>query len=253
MADDIGRMLAPYDAALLVSVTIGHKPCPTAHGTLPPPEPIRPRPIPDHSRFVTGNAPFAVPYADPMEHASLIDRILDGDGRAYAELVTCYEHMVYTVCHRILRNTEDAQEAAQDSFVNAYQNLRSFGGNSKFSTWLYTIAYRSAISRKRKRRQEMISVDELSHAPSTDEGKDLIHSSDVKRHLEKALGTLSGEDAAVMTFYYLDELSVEEIVTITGIGASNVKVKLYRCRKKLEEVLNAEFNGDARSLLLEND
>lgn len=187
-----------------------------------------------------------------MEHAALIDRILQGDGRGYGELVDQYEHMVYTVCHRILRNTEDAQEAAQDSFVNAYQNLRSFGGNSKFSTWLYTIAYRSAISRKRKRRPETISVDELSHTPSADGGKDPIHNNEVKRHLEKALGTLSGEDAAVMTFYYLEELSVEEIVTITGIGASNVKVKLHRCRKKLEEVLNAAFNGDARTLLLDH-
>lgn len=187
-----------------------------------------------------------------MEHAPLIDRILHGDGRAYGELVKCYEHMVYTLCLRILRNKEDAQEAAQDCFVNAYEHLRSFGRSSKFSTWLYTIAYRCAISRKRKRRPEMASVDELPYVATMDDGKDQLHTSDVKRHLEKALGTLSGEDAAVLTFYYLEELNVEEIVTITGLGASNVKVRLFRARRHLEEALNKELNGNARELLLSN-
>ncbi|MBP8824363.1 MAG: sigma-70 family RNA polymerase sigma factor [Flavobacteriales bacterium] len=187
-----------------------------------------------------------------MEHAPLINRFLRGDGRAYGELVQCYEHMVYTICLRILRNKEDAQEAAQDCFVNAYEHLCSFGGTSKFSTWLYTIAYRCAVSRKRKRRPELVSVDEIPFAAPTADGRDPLHTSDVKRHLEKALGALSGEDAAVLTFYYLEELNVEEIVTITGLGASNVKVRLFRARRHLEEALNKELNGNARELLLSN-
>lgn len=186
-----------------------------------------------------------------MDIAAHIRRTLDGDARAYGEVVRTYQHMVYTVCHRVLRHTEDAEEATQDTFVKAYQNLHAWSGTAKFSTWLYSIAFRTAISQGRKRRHATLSVDELVHHPTAD--KDAGNEqADVRRHLDRALGTLPPEDAAILSFFYLEELSVEEIVTVTGLGASNVKVKLHRGRKKLLEVLNTELGGEARSLLLEH-
>ncbi|MBX2972722.1 MAG: sigma-70 family RNA polymerase sigma factor [Flavobacteriales bacterium] len=186
-----------------------------------------------------------------MDHAPLITRILQGDNHAYAELVRAYQHMVYTVCHRVLRNAQDAEEATQDAFVKAYQHLAGFGGSAKFSTWLYSIAYRTAISHGRKRRQDTLSVDELAHHPST-EYRDEIRHADLKHHLDRALATLSTEDASILSFFYLEEMSVEEIVTVTGLGASNVKVKLHRGRKKLLDVLNTELGPEARELLLDH-
>jgi len=184
-----------------------------------------------------------------VDHAPLIARILDGDSRAYGELVHQYQHMVYTACHRVLRNAEDAEEATQDSFVKAYQHLRGFTGSSKFSTWLFSIAYRTAISHSRRRRTDGGSVDDLQQHPATDEGMVKNHS-DMKRTLDAALAQLPADDASILSFYYLEEMSVEEIVTVTGLGASNVKVKLHRGRKKLAEILERQLGPEARTLLL---
>lgn len=186
-----------------------------------------------------------------MDATTLIPRILAGDSRAYAEVVRHYQHMVYTVCHRVLRNTEDAEEATQDTFVKAYQNLRGFSGGSKFSTWLYSIAYRTAISQGRKRRTDGHSVDELTLHPATASTLE-IDRHDLKFHLEKALASLDREDASIISFFYLEEMSVEEIVTVTGLSASNVKVKLFRSRKKLSDALQNALGPEAASLLLDH-
>ena len=192
------------------------------------------------------------PMAAPnMDITALIPRILSGDSRAYAEVVRTYEHMVYTVCHRVLRNTEDAEEATQDAFVKAYQHLASYSGQAKFSTWLYSIAYRTAVSHGRNRRMESSSLDDMHHHPKAEQ-VDELRRNEAARHLGKALACLSPEDSAILSFFHLDELSVEEIVTVTGLGASNVKVKLHRARKKLLEVLNKELGAEAHDLLLEH-
>ena len=190
-----------------------------------------------------------------MDHSELITRILHGDSHAYADLVRTYQRMVYTVCHRVLRNAQDAEEATQDTFVKAYQHLAGFGGTAKFSTWLYSIAFRTAVSHGRKHRQHTLSVDELAHHPEAGAGSrtdEDTHQADLKEQLDRALAALPAEDAAILSFFYLEELSVEEIVTATGLGASNVKVKLHRGRKKLLDVLNTELRGEARTLLTDH-
>lgn len=186
-----------------------------------------------------------------VEHSDLIQRILAGDTQAYAELVRRYQHMVYTVCHRVLRNAEDAEEATQDTFVKAYQHLAGFGGNAKFSTWLYSIAYRTAISQGRKRRMDTTAIEDMAQHPATEHGRD-GERTELRRLLDEALAQLPADDASILGFFHLEELSVEEIVTVTGLGASNVKVKLHRARKKLLDVLNAQLGPEARNLLLDH-
>lgn len=186
-----------------------------------------------------------------MDTNALITRTLGGDARAFAMIVKHYQHMVYTVCHRVLRDVHEAEEATQDAFVKAYQHLAGFSGNAKFSTWLYSIAYRTAVSQARMRRHAMSSVDELDRHPAAGQLDDTGRT-DLRRHLDRALAMLPSEDSAVLSFYYLEEMSVEEIVTVTGLGASNVKVKLHRGRKKLLEALDKELGPEARELLLEH-
>ena len=186
-----------------------------------------------------------------VEHGEHIARILSGDAQAYAELVRRYQHLVYTVCHRVLRNAEDAEEATQDTFVKAYQHLAGFGGNAKFSTWLYSIAYRTAISQGRKRRMDTTAIDDMPQHPAAERSTEGDRS-ELRRVLDKALAQLPADDAAILSFYHLEELSVEEIVTVTGLGASNVKVKLHRARKKLLDVLNEQLGPEARNLLLDH-
>jgi RNA polymerase sigma factor (sigma-70 family) len=187
----------------------------------------------------------------PVDHDMIIQRVLAGDSRAYAELVRHYQRMVHTVCMCVLRNAEDAEEATQDSFVKAYQHLAAFGGKAKFSTWLYSIAYRTAISHGRKVRMEGNFMDEqvqLAVADADTSG----HTSEVRRLLEHALAQLDPEDASLLSFFHLEELTIAEIVTITGLGASNVKVRLHRARKKLVEVIEATYGYEAQHLILDH-
>ncbi|MBK8499523.1 MAG: sigma-70 family RNA polymerase sigma factor [Flavobacteriales bacterium] len=185
-----------------------------------------------------------------MNEAQAIALATSGDHGAYAWLVGKYKHMVHTACYRILRHREEAEEATQDSFVKAYQNLGSYQGGSKFSTWLFSIAYRTAISQLRKRRDGISTIDELSTGQEPSEAASAtVEINDRTVALNKALGRLPAEDAAIVSFFYLEEMSVEEIVTVTGLGASNVKVKLHRSRKRLLEILQDELKEEAWTLI----
>ena len=88
-----------------------------------------------------------------------IDRVLSGDVSAYALLVSKHKNLVFSIVLKILNNREDAEEIAQDVFLKAYQSLKKFEQKSKFSTWLYRIAYNSAISRTRKKKFEFVGGD----------------------------------------------------------------------------------------------
>jgi RNA polymerase sigma factor (sigma-70 family) len=81
-----------------------------------------------------------------------INRVLKGDGSAYRFLVENNKRIVYSIAFRILNNKEDAEDAAQESFMKAYHQLHTFEGKSKFSTWLYTITYRICVSRLKRNR-----------------------------------------------------------------------------------------------------
>ena len=88
-----------------------------------------------------------------------IDKVLQGDTNAFAYLVDRYKNLTYTVAMKIVRNHEDAEEVAQDSFIKAYSQLHTFKGESKFSTWLYTIVYRNSITKIRKKKITTTDID----------------------------------------------------------------------------------------------
>ncbi len=171
-----------------------------------------------------------------------------GDHRAYGALITRYKHMVHTVVYRVLRNAMDAEEATQDVFVKAFKQLGEYNGSGKFSTWLYSIAFRTSISALRRRKEHRISIDELSTTGQEPAEEPTLYTGDRKALLAWALSKVPEEEAAILTMYYLEEMSVEEIVTVTGLGASNVKVRLHRSRKKLAEVLQHHLKAEAWTL-----
>lgn len=186
-----------------------------------------------------------------MDEQKAIAGARQGDRQAFAWLMDRYKHMVYTVCHRVLRNHEEAEEAAQDSFIKVHRHLEGYQGTSRFSTWLYSIAYRTALSKLRARGGETSDLDTLEgsgHEPVELPGPD---HGDRKALVEWALGRLAPEDSAVLTFFYLQELGIDEIVTITGLGESNVKVRLHRARKKMLAVLQDHLKEEAWTLTTE--
>lgn len=170
-----------------------------------------------------------------------VQRVLAGNTAAYAILVDRHKDLVFNIAHKIVRHREDAEEIAQDAFVKAYQSLRSFKGDSKFSTWLYRIVYNAAISHTRKRHYEFTAIDERVMSDTTEddilEDLDRVESDEQARLINVAINRLAPDDSALVTLFYMEENSIEDISHITGLSVSNVKVKLHRIRKKLYDDL----------------
>ncbi len=184
----------------------------------------------------------------------IIEKVLSGDRQLFAHLVNRYSAMAYTLAFRILEHKYEAEEVVQDSFVKAFENLASFRQKSNFSTWLYRIVYNTAISRIRSRKSEVVSIDNkamqieddsiyesLSYGYTGEEASQLVR---------KALTTLPEDERTIVTLYYLNESNINEIQKITGLSKSNIKIKLFRARKKLLLFLKkyAEINYTVYSI-----
>ncbi len=182
-----------------------------------------------------------------QQDADIIQRVLQGDRNAYALLVDRYRHLVYTLALRMLNNSEDAEEAAQDVFIKAYHALGTYNGHSKFSTWLYTITRNTCISRTRSGKQPVLPQEEenLAKLAGHDESHNLQQEqAGRKKILAHAINMLAAEEAEIITLYYIQEQTVDELSKILGLGVSNVKVKLYRARKKLKEILDRHYKTE---------
>jgi RNA polymerase sigma-70 factor (ECF subfamily) len=173
-----------------------------------------------------------------------IKKATSGDVQAFAKLVESHQNLIFTLCMRMLKRREDAEEVAQDTFVRAYKSLKKFKGNSKFSTWLYTIAYRLCLNRLEKSgRQPNIAPLEQKHHITPAQGKNSQELMEVKERraiVQSHIQSLSSEDAALIGFYYFDEMSIKEIAKLTKMSPGNVKVRIHRSRKQLRERMTAD-------------
>ncbi|UWX54037.1 sigma-70 family RNA polymerase sigma factor [Maribacter litopenaei] len=164
-----------------------------------------------------------------------------GDMSAYEKLVDNYKHMVFTLTFRLVGNREDAEEVAQDTFLKVYSALASFKGDSKFSTWLYKIAYRKGLDCLKKRRSlpktKEFDKDIRSIIPLTTEIWNDLEIRERRNTIKSAIEKLANEDSVLITLFYYEELSLVEISDIMDIETNTVKVKLHRARKKLASIL----------------
>jgi RNA polymerase sigma factor (sigma-70 family) len=169
-----------------------------------------------------------------------INRILKGDGSAYRFLVENNKRIVYSIAFRVLNNKEDAEDAAQESFMKAYNQLHTFEGKSKFSTWLYTITYRICVSRLKKKSIDINTIDDDTIENYSDDAntphKELTEK-ESRGFVKASIDKLPKLDGLLVTLYYFNENSISEIEEITGLTPSNIKIKLFRARKVLEHEL----------------
>ncbi len=172
---------------------------------------------------------------------TIIGQVLNGNRNAYALLVDKYKDRVFSLALGIVHNRELAEEIAQDAFVKAFSSLRKFRKEAGFSTWIYRITYNTAISEIRKQKHTSRPVEEQFenmvslHADNISEG---VKEKEAKHKLiEKAITELVAEEKLLLTLYYYEENSVEQISKTTGLTVSNVKVKLFRLRNKLKELV----------------
>lgn len=182
-----------------------------------------------------------------------IDRVLQGDSNAFAFLINRYKDMVFTLALKIVKSREDAEEVAQDSFLKAYQKLEGFKGQSKFSTWLYTIAYRSALTKVRKKKLETTDIDSYvldNHKDGQDFPQlEAIKNGEQQKYVREAIDNLGQVDSLLITLFYLHDNSIEEIQEITEMSQSNVKVRLFRARKRLYKELSLLLKDEVKTIL----
>ena len=178
---------------------------------------------------------------DQHEELAYIQKVRAGDHAAYAVLVDRYKGMAYAIALRVLGHAEDAQDVAQEGFIKAYQQLHQFEGKARFSTWLYTIVYRTALAKAKETKVSMFSITDKFRETFTHERSApqlaLLQSLDEQRSVQAAIDRLPQSEALVVMLYYIEEHSVAEIGQITGLSGANIKIKLFRARKKLERDL----------------
>lgn len=184
----------------------------------------------------------------------IIEKTLAGDTRIFSELVKRYQNFVFTITLRYTPNREDAEEIAQDAFVKAYKSLASFRGESKFSTWLFTITTTSCLSFLRKKKLDIHSLDNekvMAVVENKDSGFN-ANQMEAKSRLSmvnEAIQLLSRDDANILTLFYKGEQSLEEISVVMGIEANAVKVRLHRARARLKEKMQTHFKQELKDML----
>lgn len=177
-----------------------------------------------------------------LSDQELVKSYLKGNQAAFNLLVTRYQDYIYTVCFNILKNKPEAQEAAQDTFVKTYKALNKYKDESKLSSWLYKIAYRTCLDKIRSRKKT-IDLDEVGYAiPSIElTSGEQLEKNELNEQLAKAILKLDPKEAGLIRMFYLEEMAVKELAQITGISLSNVKVLLFRARKKLAKIVEEDF------------
>ena len=170
------------------------------------------------------------------EEAHIIKEILNGKTEQYEYFLDRYGQQVFVLVDRIVSCQEDAEELTQDVFLKAFQQLSSFKAESSFSTWIYRIATNIAISAVRKKRNDVLRLDDSVFANLSDTQVDAAledESEEQMERLQQAMNQLEADERALITLYYLEEKPLAEVAFILGMTEGNAKVKLHRIRKKL--------------------
>jgi RNA polymerase sigma-70 factor (ECF subfamily) len=175
-----------------------------------------------------------------LTDVEIIESVKKGNQADYAVLIDRYKNKAFTMLKRMLKNDFDAEEVLMDCFLKAYNNISSFKFESKFSTWFYRIVYNSALTKlsssKRKTESEMNSIDDLHYLESKYLADDFIKVEN-SILIKKIINELPPKNAAVISMFYLEEFSTEEISDVLQISVANVKVILHRSRNMLREII----------------
>ncbi len=188
-----------------------------------------------------------------LTDTEIISRVLKGEQQIFAQLVERYQNYVFTLVLRLIESREDAEEVSQDIFVKAYRSLSDFRGESKFSTWLYTIVRTSCITFLRKKKLQTTSIDnektfvQVENQESSFKAN-LVEQKSRQAMVNEAIQMLSPDDAQIITLFYKAEQSLEEMGTILGMEPNTVKVKLHRARHRLKEKMEKYFSHEVREL-----
>lgn len=174
-----------------------------------------------------------------MDERHLLERCRKGDERAWAELVNRYWGLAFRIAYRILRNKEDAEDAAQEAFVQVYRSLPTFQHRSNFRTWFYRIVVRTAMAHlpttPTEPLEKSLEAEVLERAYEDPEKIVLAH--EKERLFDWAIEQLPPDWRAILVLREIEGLSYAEIAEILGIPIGTVESRLFRARKRLRQLL----------------
>ncbi len=176
-----------------------------------------------------------------VDDRTLVRRAQQGNQDAFAELVTRHQRYVYNLAFRLLRSTDEAEDLAQEAFVRAWRGLGNFRGEAKFTTWLYRIVTNLCYSRLAGLRRQLLSVeaddaDLLALSPENDPPA-VVEAAERRAVLHRHIAALPEKYQVVITLFYLQEFSYQEIAQVLGVPLGTVKTHLFRARERLKQQL----------------
>ncbi|PJJ79345.1 RNA polymerase sigma factor [Mucilaginibacter auburnensis] len=185
-----------------------------------------------------------------LNQQSLIAKILQGDNKAFEQLIKQYERLVLHVTGRLIKQEDEVTDVCQEVFIKVYYGLAKFNNRSKLSTWIARIAYLTSINHLRKYKYEhenriWNNNDDLGNYHfSLDTPETLLIKKDANAYVQHLITQLPVAYRTVLTLYHLEEFSYSEIEEITGMREGTVKNYLFRARKLLKEKLTAYLQNE---------
>ena len=161
-----------------------------------------------------------------------------GDSQAFTALVEAYQRPVYNLCYRMLGNAEDAEDAAQETFLRAYKSIKKYDNSRSFSTWLLSIAAHYCIDQVRRRRYPLVSLEDLPVPDLPDNSPDIeskLSGKEERTVVRALLDTLDPTDRALVIMYYWYDFSYDEIGQALKLTESAVKSRLHRARRAMAQ------------------
>lgn len=172
-----------------------------------------------------------------MNDQEVIERVLKGDLNSFSIIVDRYERLVFSIVSSLLKKQEDIEDVSQEAFIKVYRGLLGFNFNSKLSTWIAKIAYRSSLNHLKKFHRKSNALDEAIEEinPVMENPDSILEIKDSRSYIHKLINELREEYKTAVTLFHIHSFSYVEIETITGWPEGTVKTYLYRARKILKE------------------
>lgn len=183
-----------------------------------------------------------------MTDVELISKILDGDENLLKNLIDRYKDQVLKICYGLTQNQSDAEDVAQEVFIEVYQSLSTFRNESKFSTWIYRISINKSLNfiRKQKRLKIFNSIEELftgknvnriEQADSSRLPDDFSDPEHETKQLKAAISMLPEPQKIALSLFTYQELSYKQIAEVMNVSLASVESLIFRSKKNLRKIL----------------
>jgi len=168
--------------------------------------------------------------------SEIVERIQSGETGLFSVLVRSYQSSLFSFLRSIVRNDADAEDLCQESFIRAYRAIGTYKAKSKFSTWLFSIAYNRAKTHLSKK--SMTVSDDISRFVSSCNTASDAENNDLMRIIDEAINQLPEDKRSALHLFYREELSYREIAEVTGVPMNTIKSHIYRGKESLREYLS---------------